>query len=155
MKKQFNSVAALGIAAVTFALAAATVQGGAPAVSGELKQWHAVTLTLDGPMAHESDSVPNPFMNYRMNVTFTHASGSPSYRVPGYFAADGDAANSSASSTAFVMDSTVLSISTTTPLRRPREGLDPTPIILRPPASATSATIAQIFVVPMSSPTRM
>jgi hypothetical protein len=66
------------------------------AVSGELKQWHKVTLTLDGPLARETDNAPNPFTDYRMTVTFRHESGSPEYMVPGYFAADGDAANSSA-----------------------------------------------------------
>jgi len=69
-----------------------------PVVSGELKQWHKVTLTLDGPQAKETDNDPNPFTDYRMDVTFTHESGSPSYKVPGYFAADGDAANTSANS---------------------------------------------------------
>jgi len=67
-------------------------------VSGELKQWHKVTLTLDGPFAHERDNAPNPFCDYRMTVAFRHESGSPSYNVPGYFAADGDAANTSAES---------------------------------------------------------
>ncbi len=66
-------------------------------VSGELKQWHNVTLTLDGPYAHEQDNLPNPFTDYRMSVTFTHESGKK-YDVPGYFAADGDAKNSSAES---------------------------------------------------------
>ena len=33
-----------------------------------------------------------------MTVVFTHESGSPRYEVPGYFAADGDAANTSATS---------------------------------------------------------
>ena len=65
-------------------------------ISGELRQWHKVTLTLDGPQADERSNTPNPFTDYRMTVTFTHESGSPSYRVPGYFAGDGDAANSSA-----------------------------------------------------------
>jgi hypothetical protein len=65
-------------------------------VSGELTQWHKITLTLDGPFAHERDNAPNPFLDYRMTVAFKHESGSPSYKVPGYFAADGDAANSSA-----------------------------------------------------------
>jgi hypothetical protein len=54
-----------------------------------------VTLTLDGPYAHEQDNVPNPFTDLRMTVEFQHASGT-TYRIPGYFAADGDAANSSA-----------------------------------------------------------
>jgi hypothetical protein len=65
-------------------------------ISGELKQWHKATLTLDGPFAAESDADPNPFTDYRMTVAFRHESGSPSYSTPGYFAADGEAANSSA-----------------------------------------------------------
>jgi hypothetical protein len=91
---------------------------GSVSISGELKQWHKVTLTLDGPFAHERDRSggfpaaeeradnprrlesrrSNPFTDYRMTVTFTHESGSPKYAVPGYFAADGDAANTSAES---------------------------------------------------------
>ena len=72
--------------------------GGNIEVSGELKQWHNVILTLDGPFAHETDDDPNPFMDYSMDVTFTHESGEPSYVVPGYFAADGNAAETSAES---------------------------------------------------------
>lgn len=68
------------------------------AISGELKQWHKVTLTLDGPFARETDTDPNPFTDYDFVVTFTHDSGSPRYRVPGYFAADGRAAETSATS---------------------------------------------------------
>lgn len=64
-------------------------------INGELKQWHKVTLTLDGPFAHELDEDPNPFTDYRMMVRFSHESGAPSYNVPAYFAADGNAANSS------------------------------------------------------------
>ena len=66
------------------------------AISGELKQWHKVTLTLDGPFAAELDNEPNPFTDCNFTVTFTHESGSPSYKVPGYFAADGNAGESSA-----------------------------------------------------------
>jgi len=65
-------------------------------ISGELKQWHKITLTADGPFARETDSDPNPFTDYRMEVTFTHESGTPSYVVPGFFAADGNAAETSA-----------------------------------------------------------
>ncbi len=71
---------------------------GAVAITGEQKQWHNVTLTLDGPFAAEADADPNPFTDYRMTVDFTHESGTPSYSVPGYFAADGNAANTSATS---------------------------------------------------------
>lgn len=65
-------------------------------ISGELKQWHKVTLTFDGPVAHETNTAPNPFSDYRFTVEFKHSSGAPTYRVPGYFAADGNAAESSA-----------------------------------------------------------
>lgn len=71
---------------------------GTVAITGELKQWHKVTLTLDGPFAHELDNEPNPFTDCNLTVTFTHESGSPSYKVPGYFAADGKAGESSAES---------------------------------------------------------
>ncbi|WP_341938249.1 DUF5060 domain-containing protein [Marinimicrobium sp. C2-29] len=64
-------------------------------LSGELRKWHKVTLTFDGPNASESDT-PNPFVYYRLNVTFTHQPTGKSYLVPGYFAADGDAANTGA-----------------------------------------------------------
>ena len=70
----------------------------AATVSGELKQWHKITLTLDGPFAHERDNEPNPGTDLAFNVTFTHESGAPEYNVTGYFAADGDAANTSAES---------------------------------------------------------
>jgi len=66
------------------------------AISGELKQWHKITLTLDGPFAHELDNEPNPFTDCNLTATFTHESGAPSYKVPGYFAADGKAGESSA-----------------------------------------------------------
>jgi len=63
-------------------------------VSGELKQWHAVTLTFQGPQCSETGR-PNPFRDYRLEVIFAREGGS--LRVPGYFAADGNAAESSAS----------------------------------------------------------
>lgn len=68
---------------------------GSVKVGGELKMWHKVTLTFDGPFAHEQDNAPNPFTDYRLNVVFTHEDGTK-YSIPGFFAADGDAANTSA-----------------------------------------------------------
>src|SRR5688500_6014695 len=62
-------------------------------ISGELKQWHDVVLTFDGPATSETAD-PNPFLNYRLNVEFTK--GSKKYTVPGYFAADGNSAETSA-----------------------------------------------------------
>ena len=37
---------------------------------GELKLWHPVTVTFDGSYVTES-SDPNPFLDYRLNVTFS------------------------------------------------------------------------------------
>jgi len=65
--------------------------------TGELKQWHRVTLTFEGPQTSEMGD-PNPFLDYRLNVAFTHAKTGKSFLVPGYFAADGNAANTSADS---------------------------------------------------------
>ncbi len=77
--------------------AAAAEDDSGVALTGELKTWHKVNLELTGPFAKETDTDPNPFTDYRMTVVFTHESGTPSHRVPGYFAADGNAANTSAS----------------------------------------------------------
>ena len=71
-------------------------QGSIAPIAGEMKQWHKVTLNFTGPESGET-ATPNPFTDYRLDVTFTHPATGKSYRVPGYYAADGDAANSSAS----------------------------------------------------------
>lgn len=67
------------------------------AVSGEMKKWHKITFTYNGPETSETDDF-NPFMNYRLNVTFTHKPTGKTFVVPGYFAADGNAAETSAES---------------------------------------------------------
>ncbi|RAK00572.1 putative secreted protein (Por secretion system target) [Larkinella arboricola] len=66
---------------------------GAVTVQGELKKWHKITLLIEGPTTSETNG-SNPFLNYRLNVTFTN--GSKKYVVPGYFAADGNAGNTGA-----------------------------------------------------------
>ena len=68
------------------------------AITGELKQWHKVTLTFDGPFAKERDTEPNPFTDFAFNVKFTHESGASSYSVPDYFTADENAGESGAES---------------------------------------------------------
>ncbi len=79
------------------ATAATSNLGSKTTISGEQKQWHKVTLTFAGPTASETGS-PNPFRNYRLDVTFKHTASGRTYVVPGYFAADGNAANTSATS---------------------------------------------------------
>lgn len=68
---------------------------GEVSLAGDYKPWHKITLDLQGPYAHEQDNAPNPFTDYRMTVTFRHSSGRQ-YVVPGFFAADGDAGDTSA-----------------------------------------------------------
>lgn len=74
----------------------AVVSSAAVRIQGALMTWHTVTLDVDGPTAAETDTAPNPFTDYRFDVVFTHESGTPSYRVPGFFAADGDAGETGA-----------------------------------------------------------
>lgn len=64
-------------------------------VSNKIKKWHKMTITFDGPFTSETKTF-NPFMNYRLNVTFKHTKTGKSYLVPGFFAADGYAAHTSA-----------------------------------------------------------
>jgi CubicO group peptidase (beta-lactamase class C family) len=66
-----------------------------PVLTGEARQWHRATLTFDGPRVAEGGS-PNPFRDVRLEVTFAHAASGESVRVPGFFAADGNAAETSA-----------------------------------------------------------
>ncbi len=58
-------------------------------------RWQPVTLTFDGPESSE-DATPNPFLDYRLSVSFAHQASGESRVVSGFFAADGDAAESSA-----------------------------------------------------------
>ena len=71
---------------VTGAAAAGEDGDGSVTVSGELKAWHKVTLTIDGPWAKETDTQPNPFTDYSLFVGFIHESGESKCIVPGYFA---------------------------------------------------------------------
>ncbi len=61
-------------------------------VSENPRKWHKVTITFTGPETSE-DANPNPFRDYRLDVTFSK--GDKRYMVPGYYAADGNAAETS------------------------------------------------------------
>jgi len=78
---------------VLFAAGSVFGADNAGVVTGELKKWHNITLTYAGPYTGE-EAHPNPFRDYRLTVTFTN--GDRQVVVPGYYAADGDAANTSA-----------------------------------------------------------
>lgn len=84
------------LAAAVAVTLAWTAAAHAAEVTGTLKTWHRVTLTFEGPETSET-AEPNPFLHYRLSVTFT-GPGGRTLRVPGFYAADGDAAESGASS---------------------------------------------------------
>lgn len=63
----------------------------AASVEGAIKVWQPVTITFTGKEAGETEAT---FRDHRLDVTFSN--GDKSFLVPGYFAADGNAAESSA-----------------------------------------------------------
>ncbi len=81
------------VAGVFWAAGVCAAGEGSARISGELKKWHRVTVTFEGPATGET-ATPNPFTDYRLTVTFT--TGSKRHTVPGYFAADGKAGESGA-----------------------------------------------------------
>ncbi|WP_136480736.1 DUF5060 domain-containing protein [Cognatitamlana onchidii] len=64
-------------------------------LEGELKKWHRIVLNFVGPETSEMD-VNNPFLNYRLDVTFKN--GEQIFVIPGFYAADGQAAETSGDS---------------------------------------------------------
>ncbi len=66
-------------------------------VSGTLQKWHKISLEIQGPNSCET-CLPNPFLDYRLQVTFTHPESDLQHNVPGFYAADGMAAETSADS---------------------------------------------------------
>jgi len=64
-------------------------------ISGSLEQFQPVTLDFNGPSLWEAGPA-NPFIDYRMTVQFTK--GKRVVNVPGYYAADGQSADSAAKS---------------------------------------------------------
>ncbi|MBA4408095.1 MAG: DUF5060 domain-containing protein [Bacteroidota bacterium] len=67
-----------------------------PTIQGELKKWHTIRLLFDGPQCSETNFKPNPFLDFRLQVTFTN--GSKTYQVPGFFSADGESGETGAMS---------------------------------------------------------
>lgn len=64
-------------------------------VTGDLQQWHKVTLLVQGPETSEW-AEENPFLDYKLEAIFSQ--GNKSFKVPGYYAADGKAGETSAKS---------------------------------------------------------
>ena len=64
-------------------------------VFGNIQQWHRVTIDFKGPHRSESSKT---FTDYRLDVEFRNTETGQIITVPGFFAADGDAANTGAAS---------------------------------------------------------
>lgn len=64
-----------------------------PKIQGELKKWNKLTISFEGKELSENDA-ENPFLDYRLNVTFKNKN--KTYVVPGFFATDGNASETSA-----------------------------------------------------------
>ena len=77
-----KSFVAIGLLFTGIAAHAATV-------TGQLEKWYPVNVDFVGPLLDEADDSPNPFLDYRLNVTFTSPSGSRVV-VPGFFAGNGE-----------------------------------------------------------------
>ncbi len=75
-----------------FLLSCAQDKNNAVQINGELQQWHKITLVIQGPQTSEWNQ-QNPFLDYKLEVTFS--SGNKTYVVPGFYAADGNAAETS------------------------------------------------------------
>ncbi len=63
--------------------------------SDVLRAWHPLEISFDGPGSNELAEDPNPFLDFRLQVTFTGPQGQ-TYDVPGFF--DGDGAGGAAGS---------------------------------------------------------
>ena len=77
--------------AALLAVAGAPLSWGAwsaPAAVQVERKWSPLELSFEGPQADESSSTPNPFLDYRLQVTFESPSGAEC-EVPGFFDGDG------------------------------------------------------------------
>ena len=68
-------------------------------IDGTPQKWHKVSLTFQhDEVLSETSTEVNPFLDFRLQVLFEHGDSDASYDVPGFYAADGAAADTSAAS---------------------------------------------------------
>ncbi len=80
---------------ITLLLTGATRTAFGQEILGPLERGSAITISFVGPETAESADT-NPFRDVRFDVTFRHEATGRITRVPGYFAADGNAAETGA-----------------------------------------------------------
>jgi hypothetical protein len=95
------------VASTLFLVPDARAQGGfgqAPnfpnvSITGTKKKWQFVTFNFDTSIStSETGSSPHPFLDFRLNLKMTHIGSGAITHIPGFYAADGDAADTSADS---------------------------------------------------------
>jgi hypothetical protein len=64
-------------------------------LGGERAVWHVLELSFQHDQVLSEGGTPNPFFDFRLDVVFDHPASGVSYSVPGFYDADGDAANTS------------------------------------------------------------
>ncbi len=97
IQSRFNPVSLAAVCFTLLSVSAGTLGAEVTLAPEKPLRWRLVSLTFDGPESSE-DAVPNPFLDYRMSVTFSHQQSGESRTVQGFFAADGNAADTSADS---------------------------------------------------------
>lgn len=65
-------------------------------VQGSARKWHKLALTFTHDQVLSETGTPNPFLDLRLQVQFFHPASGLVRVVPGFFAADGNAAETSA-----------------------------------------------------------
>ncbi|MFT5688226.1 MAG: hypothetical protein ACI8PQ_001063 [Planctomycetota bacterium] len=87
---------AVGGTAFDFVDIYVTAAGTGGSVTGQLRKWFPLTVDFNHSATLSETSGVNPFLDLRLEVHFVHLATATVHRVPGFFAADGDAANSGA-----------------------------------------------------------
>jgi hypothetical protein len=89
--------ARLGVALSLLAFTPLAAQSVSVSGPEGLRRWHRIDLELTGPTSSET-ATPNPFLDLRMQVRFRHVRSGLEREVSGHFAADGNAAETGATS---------------------------------------------------------
>lgn len=76
------------VASFCVAASSAEAAGQRYRITGQLRKWHTVAIDFEGPETSEMAADPNPFLDYRLQVSFT-SPGGKARSVPGFYAGDG------------------------------------------------------------------
>ncbi|GAB0491020.1 hypothetical protein MMPV_002263 [Pyropia vietnamensis] len=89
------ATSALAIAVVAAAVSTSGSPGDAVYLTGARRVYHRQVAFWNGPNTNEA-ATPNPFTDFRLDCSWAHEASGTRLRTPGYYAADGNAADSGA-----------------------------------------------------------